>query len=168
MKQVRKEVFQRSDGAQTPGEYNQLFDPLVLADDANLPPSQPFAAPAPPQVVLPSIADAKPQPQSKVVAYYKCVNRGDYASAWGMLPSDLQNNKKIHPQGFSSFQEWMQQIAPVTVTDIRVAEQSSDQALVDLDYRCMIGKKPSAFSLRYSLVWMPAEGGWEIRSVKKR
>lgn len=29
---VRKEVFEKSNGAQTPGEYNQLFEQIVLAD----------------------------------------------------------------------------------------------------------------------------------------
>ena len=34
MKKVRKEVYAKSSGQQTPGEYNQLFEELVLGDSA--------------------------------------------------------------------------------------------------------------------------------------
>lgn len=45
MKQVRQEVFTLSDGAQTPGEYTQLFAPLVLVSGSVAPPStQPVGA----------------------------------------------------------------------------------------------------------------------------
>jgi hypothetical protein len=33
MQKVRAEVFERSNGAQTPGEYNQLFDDVYLYKD---------------------------------------------------------------------------------------------------------------------------------------
>ena len=46
--QVRKEVFDKSKGAQTPGEYNQLFAPVYLAGTAAAGRSDGTAAPAPP------------------------------------------------------------------------------------------------------------------------
>jgi hypothetical protein len=45
MKDVRKEVFQKSNGTQTPGEYDQLFEDLYLySQPSNLPPSSPSLA----------------------------------------------------------------------------------------------------------------------------
>jgi len=68
--QVRRQVNEQSGGTQTPGEYNQLFDPIVLNGDSQLPPPpQPAATPyQPPQIVAPpetvqSIQQAGP-PQS--------------------------------------------------------------------------------------------------------
>ena len=40
--QVRREVNEKSGGDQTPGEYNQLFNPIVLNGDSQLPPPQPI------------------------------------------------------------------------------------------------------------------------------
>ena len=40
--QVRREVNEKSGGTQTPGEYNQLFDPIVLNGGSQLPPPQPI------------------------------------------------------------------------------------------------------------------------------
>jgi hypothetical protein len=53
--QVRRQVNEQSGGTQTPGEYNQLFDPIVLNTDSQLPPPpQPAATPyQPPQIVAP-------------------------------------------------------------------------------------------------------------------
>ena len=53
--QVRRQVNEQSGGTQTPGEYNQLFDPIVLNGDSQLPPPpQPAATPYhPPQIVAP-------------------------------------------------------------------------------------------------------------------
>jgi hypothetical protein len=63
---VRRQVNQQSNGSQTPGEYNQLFDRIVLSGDSQLPPPQiavtPSVAPQPttayqsPQVVEPNSA----------------------------------------------------------------------------------------------------------------
>jgi hypothetical protein len=68
--QVRRQVNEQSGGIQTPGEYTQLFDPIVLNADSQLPPPpQPAATPYhPPQIVAPpepvqSIQQAGP-PQS--------------------------------------------------------------------------------------------------------
>lgn len=80
MKQVRKEVFTRSDGAQTPGEYNQLFDPLILSEDrlSGESPPQDFATiPAVvPQVrteVLPTVAPDTDNVENidEVASYWK-------------------------------------------------------------------------------------------------
>lgn len=171
MKQVRKEVFSRSDGAQTPGEYNQLFDPLALASASVAPPSMPpqlhFSSPPASSVTPPAPQPLAPAPQQAVLDYYASINRGDYTTAWGMLPGSLQTNKRIHPQGFSSFESWFQSLRPITVTDIRVVEQSDSQAVVSADYRCVINGKPKAEKLRYTLAWNQSLQRWQIESIKQ-
>ena len=61
MKLVRKEVFSRSDGAQTPGEYNQLFDPLALASASVAPPPS-----MPPVGAVPSMSSSPVNVQPEV------------------------------------------------------------------------------------------------------
>jgi len=48
MTDVRREVYERSGGSQTPGEYNQLFEQVSLADQAAGSAASRFALPAPP------------------------------------------------------------------------------------------------------------------------
>lgn len=65
--QVRRQVNEQSGGTQIPGEYNQLFDPIVLNGDSQLPPPpQPAATPyQPPQIFAP------PEPDEFELAYDK-------------------------------------------------------------------------------------------------
>ena len=69
--QVRREVNEKSGGDQTPGEYNQLFNPIVLNGDSQLPPPpQPAATPyQPPQIVAP------PEPDEFESAYDEVVTQ---------------------------------------------------------------------------------------------
>jgi formylglycine-generating enzyme required for sulfatase activity len=61
MKSVRSEVYAKSSGQQTPGEYNQLFEELILGEPAGgdlsaekifapTPAPTPYAAPTPPPI----------------------------------------------------------------------------------------------------------------------
>ena len=84
--QVRRQVNEQSGGTQTPGEYNQLFDPIVLNTDSQLPPSPQAAATPyqPPQIVAPpepvqSIQQAGP-PQSLydfLDSWFACTSSND-------------------------------------------------------------------------------------------
>lgn len=172
MKLVRKEVFSRSDGAQTPGEYNQLFDPLALASASvapppSMPPQLPFSSPPAGSFTPPKPQSVAPAPQQAVLDYYASINREDYPTAWGLLPASLQNNKRIHPQGYSSFESWFQSLRPITVTDISVIDQSDSQAIVGADYRCVINGKPKAEKLRYTLAWNQSLQRWQIESIRQ-
>ena len=171
MKQVRKEVFSRSDGAQTPGEYNQLFDPLALASASvappSMPPQLPFSFPPVSSFTPPKPQPVAPAPQQAVLDYYASINRGDYPTAWGLLPASLQNNKRIHPQGYSSFESWFRSLRPITVTEVKVIDQSDSQAIVAVDYRCVIDGKSSDQKLKYALSWSQNLQRWQIESIKQ-
>lgn len=108
-----------------------------------------------------------PDPQQAVLDYYTSINRGDYTTAWGMLPASLQTNKRIHPQGFSSFQSWFQGLRPLTVTDIGVVDQSDSRAIVAVDYRFMIDGRSKTEDLRYTLTWNQSLQRWQIESIKQ-
>jgi formylglycine-generating enzyme required for sulfatase activity len=65
MKSVRSEVYAKSSGQQTPGEYNQLFEELFLGESAgdDLAPEKIFAAkPAPTPYAAPTIAQTEETP----------------------------------------------------------------------------------------------------------
>lgn len=166
MKQVRKEVFERSGGAQTPGEYNQLFDPVVLGTGATMP--QHIPPPSLPQGFnLPLGETTRPSPRQLILDYYARINSGDYAAAWGLLPESLQSNKRIHPQGYAGFKSWFSGLQPITVRDIRIADQSPYEAVVVVDYRFVKDGNPSSESLKYTLAWKPELSCWQIESVKR-
>jgi hypothetical protein len=171
MKLVRREVYERSQGAQTPGEYNQLFSEVVL-DAQNVAPPLPafgFAA-IPPQTLgaQSGPVQTKMQPQDFVRNYYALLARGDYEAAWQMLPASLQSNPKIHPDGYQSFRSWLQQIQPIKVTAVEVLDESADSATVSLSYACRVGGRPRSFDLHYVLLWDPVRTGWKIASVRQK
>jgi uncharacterized caspase-like protein len=74
--QVRRQVNEQSGGTQTPGEYNQLFDPIVLNTDSQLPPSPQAAATPyqPPQIVAPPEPVQSIQSTEAIIRdYYRAV-----------------------------------------------------------------------------------------------
>ncbi len=105
-------------------------------------------------------------PQQVLLDYYNCINEGHFEKAWNMLPANLQNNKKIHPDGYRSFRDWFEQLAPITVTDIQFVDQQSNQATIDLSYQSSVGGKTTSTTLRYLLERSDFEPQWAIQSVK--
>ena len=76
MTRVRREVYQNSGGTQTPGEYTQLFDPVVLADGnvqakaLNDPANTRGPISAPPSPRVEEITNAQPASPSPVKSYW--------------------------------------------------------------------------------------------------
>jgi Caspase domain len=76
MTRVRREVYQNSGGTQTPGEYTQLFDPVVLADGnvqakaLNDPANTRDPISAPPSPRVEEITNAQPASPSPVKSYW--------------------------------------------------------------------------------------------------
>lgn len=88
MTDVRREVYEKSGGSQTPGEYNQLFDSLTLADgrsQAQSPTEPPYAASStiqPPEPVAPEIIITGSADLSGVKSYWN-----HNGSVMGLIPN---------------------------------------------------------------------------------
>jgi hypothetical protein len=181
MMKVRREVSEKSKGNQTPGEYNQLFEDVYLAGGNTLPPTPQQTDPiqqvsiqkAPPVANEEeqrgnnaSVASSGHSPQDVVLNYYRDINRGNFIDAWNALPSSLQENKKIHPCGYASFQSWFQEITPIVISQSSVIEQGVNDAVVDIQYTFGAKGKMAPMSLRYGLTRDNQADRWAISSIK--
>jgi hypothetical protein len=192
MKQVRKEVFQRSDGAQTPGEYNQLFDPLILADGSILPPSQPFAAPTPPQasgVELPSEVSTPIAPQqsadpvaglreflqafiaslasnnpSDAAAFYADVSRSCYARS----PSGSWSRSELAAAQRKFIESFPQRsYSNITVHEMLPLGNGQARVAYSMNYR-YLGKKEAAGRTDVMIVVVKRGGTWQITDFDEK
>jgi hypothetical protein len=113
IKEVRRTVFQKSNGNQTPGEYDQLFEDVYLAGDASsLPPTQPtppnMQMPVMPSVKAPVENDRVSIPQNAMPAssnpprdamqgvilkYHQAIQDQDEATVRTLLPDQLDYYK---------------------------------------------------------------------------
>jgi hypothetical protein len=105
-------------------------------------------------------------PLDVVLNYYRDLNQGNFTSAWNALPAGLQQNKKIHPDGYESFRSWFQGITPVTIQEPAVVEESPRNAIVDIQCSFKVNGKPSSLNLRYALAKDNLDNRWMISSVK--
>jgi hypothetical protein len=187
MMKVRREVTEKSHGNQTPGDYSELSEDVFLSGRENDLPPQPqttlvsqqdMLRTAPPSqkegnqvlaggsIPQQSRSGNDPAPLDVVLNYYRDLNQGDFTSAWNLLPSSLQQNKKIHPVGFASFRSWFQEIAPIVITESSTVEQSANEATVDIHCTFTLKGKPSTMSLCYGLTRDNSVNRWVISSVK--
>jgi hypothetical protein len=77
-------------------------------------------------------------PDNLVRSYFDNIKSGQYQKAWDMLPSDLQGNKSVHPNGYKSFTDWWQKTG-VDVEAVKVASKTDLDAIVDLTFPVKFG-----------------------------
>jgi serine/threonine-protein kinase len=110
---------------------------------------------------------SRPSPKQEVVNYFSDINDGQYQTAWDRLPTALQENKTVHPDGFASFEEWWESMTYVDVREVNVAENNSDNAEVNV--RIGYNFKGGSFgsnSLRFLLSWDSQVEKWRITAIK--
>ncbi|MFG3817620.1 protein kinase domain-containing protein [Limnothrix redekei] len=105
--------------------------------------------------------------QEVITEYYTFINQGEFQNAWSMLPSDLQENRKVHPNGYNSFAEWFQKVSPVNINSLKTIQQSSQYSVVDISYSGYLNNKLLSMKLRYRLRWNASQNKWLIQSVQK-
>jgi ribulose bisphosphate carboxylase small subunit len=106
-------------------------------------------------------------PEKIVSTYYQDINDRQYQSAWNKLPSDLQQNRSIHPQGYQSFIGFFDRMKSIQVNELIVVEETASQAVVAADLNCEFRKDvKSPLFLRFVLNRNDYNQQWEISRIK--
>ena len=136
-----------------------------VKDDSALTNSTPevVSPPTPPTSAVERIS-----PAQAVEDYYLTINRGEYEAAWNQLSPNLQNNKRLHSNGYLSFIDWWGgKVQSIDVDGVNLVEENRDNAIVDaqLQYRLKTGKVVPG-SVRFSLVWDVSSDRWVVVGVQ--
>jgi serine/threonine-protein kinase len=121
---------------------------------------------SPPDLTPPP--NQQPSPAQAVENYYSNINSGQYQTAWNQLSPEYQSNKRLHPNGYSSYLNWWgEKVASVNIEQLSVLEANQDTATVNasLKYLMKTGRiVPN--SVRLSLIWDAQNLRWVVRDAK--
>lgn len=149
--------------SQSPSDDSTLTNPTP---EAISPPTSP--SPLEQRGVSRSPSVEKISPAQAVENYYLTINRGEYEAAWNQLSPNLQNNKRLHSNGYLSFIDWWGgKVQSIDVDRVNLVEENRDNAIVDaqLQYRLKTGKVAPG-SVRFSLVWDVSSDRWVVVGVQ--
>jgi serine/threonine protein kinase, bacterial len=106
-------------------------------------------------------------PATTVTGYYNDLNGRNYSVAWNKLPPDLQDNRKVHPAGYKSFQDWWSSVESIEVQNVRVLSQTPERAetIARTVYHMKNGRS-APYSLRYFLEWDAGSQTWQIAKIR--
>jgi serine/threonine protein kinase, bacterial len=109
-------------------------------------------------------------PRDTVRDYYSKIHNRNYSGAWDSLPTALQNNKSVHPDGYNSFLNWWaNQVADIEIQQTSIVSQTDREAVVDVDVKyLMIKGRVSPHRIRYFLTKDDRTNDWVIQRIKLR
>ena len=109
----------------------------------------------------------QPSPEKTIEDYYSAINQQQYQTAWNELSYQLQNDSKLHPNGYASYTDWWTTVAFVEIHQISLVDINSQEAIVDtrLTYIMQTGRRSSQ-SLQLFLLWNSTNNKWEINKAK--
>jgi serine/threonine protein kinase, bacterial len=124
------------------------------------------ATSATPSATIPS---NQPNPLDTVANYYGDINGRNYQAAWNKLPLELQNDIKVHPAGYKSFEDWWNSVDSIEIRNIRVVSRDNEkaEAIARTVYRMKDGRM-APYTLRYSLEWDANKQGWAIAKIRNK
>lgn len=106
-------------------------------------------------------------PDQIITYYFFNIIQGEYKKSWNLLPSNLQRNPSIHPNGYNSFADWWKD-ANVGVDAIKLVSQNDREAVVNADVQYIKRNSSRPFRLQYTLRKDKGSGNWAIATVKYR
>ncbi|MBD2336825.1 serine/threonine protein kinase [Calothrix sp. FACHB-156] len=110
----------------------------------------------------------RPSPEAAIQNYYANINQGQFQTSWNLLTPNLQNNRKLHPNGYLSYIDWWGgRVQSVDVTQVSLVEANAETATVDASLRYYLknGKLSSA-SVRFSLLWDAQNSRWVVSDAR--
>ncbi|OUL30709.1 serine/threonine protein kinase [Nostoc sp. T09] len=110
----------------------------------------------------------RPSPEQAVQNYYANINQGQFQTAWNQLSPSLQNNRKLHPNGYLSYIDWWgNRVQSVSVQQVNLVQASAETATVNarLQYSMKNGKiAPS--SVNFLLLWDAENRRWVVGDAR--
>jgi serine/threonine protein kinase, bacterial len=149
----------------TPISQSPIAKPTASTPATLAPPSVQYGTPS----ATPTVANSLPDPANTITSYYSDINSRNYKTAWSKLPPDLQADRQVHPEGYSSFESWWNSVEAIDVRNVRILNQTpkSSEALVLTVYRMKNGRV-QPYRLRYWLGWNEATQKWEITKIRSK
>jgi serine/threonine protein kinase, bacterial len=114
----------------------------------------------------PNLSVSTISPEDLVRKYYGNIKSGQYQDSWNMLPSGMQKDQSLHPNGYGSFRDWWTKTnADIDATQL--ASQSEQEAVVNVDVRYTVNRGSLRRShLRYFFTKDPVSNSWTISKIK--
>ncbi|MBE9250480.1 hypothetical protein IQ226_15260 [Dolichospermum sp. LEGE 00240] len=119
----------------------------------------------------PSVSDNvnRLSPAKAIEDYYTKINNQDYQTAWDIYPTTVKENKELHPDGYNSFIEWWTQVDHVNLNRVKIEEENSDNAIVNISTRYkMKNGKVSPIKLKFYLAWNKEYQRWYVTKIKHK
>lgn len=142
---------------------------IASAPASNPPPRPTSISPAPSNTPKPVSVNPNNgvNPATTITGYYSDLNSRNYGAAWSKLPPDLQDNRKVHPAGYQSFQDWWNSVESIEVQNVRVLSQTPERAetIARTVYHMKNGRS-APYSLRYFLEWNEGSQSWQIAKIR--
>ncbi|QIR38492.1 serine/threonine protein kinase [Tolypothrix sp. PCC 7910] len=110
----------------------------------------------------------RPSPEAAIQNYYANINQGQFQTSWNLLTPSLQNNRKLHPNGYLSYIDWWGgRVQSVDVTQVSLVQANAETATVDASLRYYLKNgKVSPASVRFSLLWDAQNSRWVVSDAR--
>ncbi|NES03977.1 MAG: hypothetical protein F6K22_14725 [Okeania sp. SIO2F4] len=110
----------------------------------------------------------RPPAEQAVRDYYGNINNNNYQTAWNYLSPQLRQNRKFHPQGYTSYTNWWNKVRRVDVLGIYRVSANPYYSTVDtrLQY-LMSSNREIEQTLRFFFVWDSNTNCWLINHVER-
>ncbi|MEB3151474.1 MAG: hypothetical protein VKL60_20960 [Sphaerospermopsis sp.] len=106
-------------------------------------------------------------PAKAIKNYYTMINNQQYDSAWDIYPTEVKEDKELHPNGYDSFIEWWTKVNYVNVNNVSIASENNDSAIVNFRSRYeMKNGKSIPVRLKFYLVWNQENENWYVTKIK--
>ncbi|NEP42464.1 MAG: hypothetical protein F6K35_25895 [Okeania sp. SIO2H7] len=144
----------------------QIPQPSATPQPAEFPPP-PAATPTPNNQETNQQEIIKESPEEAVKNYYANLNEGEYKKAWTRLSSPYQNDFRLHPDGYSSYESWWQSVEEIELVAVNEVENNGSTASVNSSLNLLKNSGETVYqSLDLLLVWDAANNQWNIDAVK--
>ncbi|MEM7554489.1 MAG: serine/threonine-protein kinase [Cyanobacteria bacterium P01_A01_bin.84] len=107
-------------------------------------------------------------PTEVIRNYYTAINQGNYRSSWDRLSKNLQDNRRLHPKGYSSYTSWWgNRVQNIDINRVNAIEANEETAIVDTSLKYLLNTGRSVSSnVRFFLSWDDSNQRWIISDLQ--
>jgi hypothetical protein len=108
----------------------------------------------------------KNSPENLIAQYYQEINSRQYESAWNKLPTNLQENRQLHPQGYQSFVDFYNKLDGIQVVNLASIGGTNSSTEVKADLQCkQKNGNLSPLFLRFYVKKGTSDREWKIYKI---